>query len=182
MYRKPLFKLSNFSWPLRKFASRFPWPGNKTSQNTLSLKFLYVPSTKHKFRAYWKIDDFWLDAFDWIGHFTFLWYPLHLKKTFMIIFCPQGGYCWQSTARDEGDNLVWHLPGAFCIKNPRHWSPIEPLVFPLCIPLLPQMLFRVTLIIIILISILLLLIIIRVPINPSLNPAATLVFPTLPKH
>ena len=105
MYRKPLFKLSNFSWPLRKFASRFPWPGNKTSQNTLSLKFLYVPSTKHKFRAYWKIDDFWLDAFDWIGHFTFLWYPLHLKKNLYDHFLPPGRillaiYCprwrWQS--------------------------------------------------------------------------------------
>ena len=107
---------------------------------------------------------------------------LNCQKNLLIICCPQGGCSRQPTAGDGGDDLVGHLPGAFCLPNPQHRTPIETLVCPLRLPLMSKLLFQITLVLIVVVVVVLLLppFVVLLPILP--NPVATLVFPTPPKH
>ena len=98
-----------------------------------------------------------------------------------MIVCPQGGCSGQPAARDGGDDLVEHLPGALGLPNPQHRTPFETLVCPLCLPLMSKLLFQITLVLIVVVVVLLLPpFIVLLHLLPS--PVATLVFPTPPKH
>ena len=157
-----------------RFAWRFHWPGktNFYPHRSMLAKWCYVAKFIDFDDPFNSKVDIWL--------FCSILSGLHCQWNHLIIVCPQGGCSGQPAARDGGDDLVEHLPGALRLANPQHWTPFETLVCPLRLPLMSKLLFQITLVLIVVVVLLLPPFIVLVPLLPS--PVATLVFLTPPKH